>query len=146
MPWSTSSLLITGVPDVLSNLCSLLDSLALHYPHSLLLYVSIPTYAVHHISAVLGLYINSIAPLHINVKVDRPIGALVLAIQSVRFCCPFHCAVSSCLNCCRQSVLSFSTRQVSYPNHCVLQQISPKANWGNHTIYDSDGSPFVTLR
>jgi hypothetical protein len=31
---------------------------------------------------------------------------------------------------------------VSYPNHCILQQISPKANWGNHTIYDSDGSPF----
>jgi hypothetical protein len=49
MPWSTSSLLITGVPDVLPNLCSLLDSLALCYPHSPLLYVSIPTYAVHHV-------------------------------------------------------------------------------------------------
>jgi hypothetical protein len=48
-----SSLLITGVPDVLLNLCSLLDSLALHYPHSPLLYVSISTYALHQVDGTL---------------------------------------------------------------------------------------------
>jgi hypothetical protein len=36
------------------------------------------------VSAILGSHVNSITPLHINMKSDRPIGALVLAIQSVR--------------------------------------------------------------
>jgi hypothetical protein len=46
------------------------------------------------ISAILGSHINSILPLHINVKADRPIGALVLAIQSMcgfpYFLCSFQ--------------------------------------------------------
>jgi hypothetical protein len=35
------------------------------------------------ISATLGTYINSIMPLRLNIKTDRPVGALVMAIQSV---------------------------------------------------------------
>jgi hypothetical protein len=46
------------------------------------------------ISAILGSHINSISPLCINVKADRPIGALVLAIQSMcgfpYFLCSFQ--------------------------------------------------------
>jgi hypothetical protein len=46
------------------------------------------------ISAILRSHINSILPLCINVKADRPIGALTLAIQSVHgfpyFLCSFQ--------------------------------------------------------
>jgi hypothetical protein len=53
MPWSTSSLLITGVPDVHTNLCSCLTNLPCAITHSPLLYVSISTYAVHQVEALL---------------------------------------------------------------------------------------------
>jgi hypothetical protein len=49
----------------------------------------------HHISAVLGLYINSMAPLHIRVRVDRPIGALVLGHSVCAFLLPLFMVPSA---------------------------------------------------
>ncbi|KAI9445798.1 hypothetical protein BJY52DRAFT_1127987, partial [Lactarius psammicola] len=77
------------------------------------------------ISAVLGSYINGIAPLQINTKTDRPIGALVLAIQSVRGSY-FFAFVALQSSSCRQSEQSLSTRQVLCASHHVLQPISQR--------------------
>ncbi|KAI9452958.1 hypothetical protein BJY52DRAFT_1189914 [Lactarius psammicola] len=74
------------------------------------------------ISAILGYHINSIAPLRINAKTDRPIGALVLAIQSAKRAVTFHTTGVICKP--PRPAADFS-----------------KANWGDHTKYDADGHP-----
>ncbi|KAN0139938.1 hypothetical protein V8E53_002243 [Lactarius tabidus] len=72
------------------------------------------------VSAILGSHINSIAPLHINVKADRPIGALILAIQSAKRTVTFHLTGVECRP--RRPAADFS-----------------KANWGDHLKYTTDG-------
>ncbi|KAI9453315.1 hypothetical protein BJY52DRAFT_1225666 [Lactarius psammicola] len=74
------------------------------------------------ISAVLGSYINGIAPLQINTKTDRPIGTLVLAIQSAKRAITFHMTGVVCKP--PRPAADFS-----------------KANWGDHTKYDANGHP-----
>ncbi|KAF8258508.1 hypothetical protein EI94DRAFT_1621774 [Lactarius quietus] len=60
------------------------------------------------ISAILGTYINGIMPLRLNIKTDRPVGALVMAIQSVRIYVFFFCVATTRLFC-RQNGRSCST-------------------------------------
>jgi hypothetical protein len=80
-------------------------------------------------------------PLCINVKEDRPIGALVLAIQSIRglisLMWPFS-SRSSCFQakCAIMFHMTGITRRPPRP----AANFS-KANWGDHTIYDADGYP-----
>jgi hypothetical protein len=81
------------------------------------------------ISAILGSYINSITPLHINVKTDRPVGALILAIQSEHICHIF-CVAATCVSCCRQSMQSASTQLELCASHHVMWPISPRLTGG----------------
>ncbi|KAJ3510665.1 hypothetical protein NLJ89_g4544 [Agrocybe chaxingu] len=66
-------------------------------------------------------HIASIAPLTINVKTDRPVGALVLAIQSAK------------------RAISFHLTSVEVRPQRPASDFS-KANWGDHTKYDAQGN------
>ncbi|KAF8266446.1 hypothetical protein EI94DRAFT_1732997 [Lactarius quietus] len=70
------------------------------------------------ISAILGTYINGIMPLHLNIKTDRPVSALVMAVQSVRIYVFFFCVATTRL------FSDFS-----------------KANWGDHNKTNANGFP-----
>jgi hypothetical protein len=97
------------------------------------------------ISAILGSYVNSIAPLRINVKTDRPVGALVLAIQSVRICHIF-CVAATCVSCCRQSVQSASTRLELCASHHVMRPISPRPTGGTISSMTLINSRFLSTQ
>ncbi|KAF8259592.1 hypothetical protein EI94DRAFT_1751060 [Lactarius quietus] len=74
------------------------------------------------ISAILGMYINSIMPLCLNIKTDRPVGALVMAIQSAKHAIMFH--------------MTGITRKPPRPTADFS-----KANWGDHNKIDANGFP-----
>ncbi|CAA7264659.1 unnamed protein product [Cyclocybe aegerita] len=72
------------------------------------------------IATVLGVHINSINPFPIDVKADRPVSALVLAIQSAKRAILFH-----------------STGVEVRPRRSASDFL--KANWGDHVKYDIHG-------
>ncbi|KAH9028855.1 hypothetical protein EDB85DRAFT_2147634 [Lactarius pseudohatsudake] len=74
------------------------------------------------ISTILGSHINSISPLCVDVKTDRPIGALVLSIQSAKRAIAFHTTGVMCKP--LRPAADFS-----------------KANWGDHVKFNSHGYP-----